>query len=92
MNTAWQRFKENVPVRRFVVFFIIAALLYLMRAMMNTILLTFIFTYIVVHMINFVKRKLPKVPIQVTVSLIYLVIVLFLYFVVTKYKNKTITR
>ncbi|WP_251717400.1 AI-2E family transporter [Lactobacillus agrestimuris] len=85
MNTAWQRFKENVPVRRFVVFFIIAALLYLMRAMMNTILLTFIFTYIVVHMINFVKRKLPKVPIQVTVSLIYLVIVLFLYFVVTKY-------
>lgn len=43
MENAWQRFKQNVPLRRFVVLLVIIALLYEMRAMMNTILLTFIF-------------------------------------------------
>ncbi len=43
MDTAWQKFKNNIPLRRFVVFLIIVAFLYEMRAMMNTILLTFIF-------------------------------------------------
>ena len=37
MNTAWQKFKDNVPLRRVVVFLLIVACLYEMRAMMNTI-------------------------------------------------------
>ena len=41
MNTAWQKFKDNVPLRRVVVFLLIVACLYEMRAMMNTILLNY---------------------------------------------------
>ena len=32
MNTAWQKFKDNVPLRRVVVFLLIVACLYEMRA------------------------------------------------------------
>ena len=43
MDTAWQKFKNNIPLRRFVVLLLIIACLYEIRAMMNTVLLTFIF-------------------------------------------------
>ena len=71
MENAWQRFKQNVPLRRFVVLLVIIALLYEMRAMMNTILLTFIFTYLVVHLIRLVQRHIPKIPSGVIVSITY---------------------
>lgn len=85
MNDAWQRFKQNVPLRRFFVLLIIIACLYEMRAMMNTILLTFIFTYLVVHLIKLIQRHLPKVPSGLIVSITYILILLFLYFVITVY-------
>ena len=40
MQTAWQKFKKNVPFRRFIVLLLIILVLYEMRAMMNTVLLT----------------------------------------------------
>ena len=85
METAWQRFKNNIPFRRFVVLFLIIAVLYEMRAMMNTILLTFIFTYIVVHLIRLVQKHFPKVPSKVIVVITYLIILILLYFVITVY-------
>lgn len=85
MNNAWQKFKTNVPLRRFVVLLIIIACLYEMRAMMNTILLTFIFTYLVVHLIRLVQRHAPSVPSVLIVSITYILILLALYFVVTVY-------
>ncbi|ARD06186.1 AI-2E family transporter [Lactobacillus amylolyticus] len=85
MENAWQRFKQNVPLRRFVVLLVIIALLYEMRAMMNTILLTFIFTYLVVHLIRLVQRHIPKIPSGVIVSITYILILLCLYFAVTIY-------
>lgn len=54
MDTAWQKFKNNIPLRRFVVLLLIIACLYEMRVMMNTVLLTFIFTYVIVHLIHLV--------------------------------------
>lgn len=60
MQTAWQKFKKNVPFRRFVVLLLIILVLYEMRAMMNTVLLTFIFTYIVVHLIRLVQKSYLK--------------------------------
>ncbi|MGN1284507.1 MAG: AI-2E family transporter [Candidatus Limosilactobacillus intestinavium] len=85
MNTAWQKFKDNVPLRRTVVFLLIALCLYEMRAMMNTILLTFIFTYVIVHLINLVQRYIPKMPTWIIVAITYLIILALLYFVITVY-------
>ena len=85
MDTAWQKFKNNIPLRRFVVFLIIVAFLYEMRAMMNTILLTFIFTYVIVHLIHFVQRYVSKMPTGAIVVVTYLIILALLYFVVTVY-------
>lgn len=92
MNNAWQRFKANVPLRRFCVLLIIIAFLYEMRAMMNTILLTFIFTYLVVHLIKLVQRHLPKMPSGLIVSITYILILLLLYFVVTVYMPMLVTQ
>lgn len=85
MDTAWQKFKNNILLRRFVVFLIIVAFLYEMRAMMNTILLTFIFTYVIVHLIHFVQRYVSKMPTGAIVVVTYLIILALLYFVVTVY-------
>lgn len=85
MDTAWQKFKNDIPLRRFVVFLIIVAFLYEMRAMMNTILLTFIFTYVIVHLINLVQRYVPKMPTGAIVVVTYLIILALLYFFITVY-------
>lgn len=85
MDTAWQKFKNNILLRRFVVFLIIVAFLYEMRAMMNTILLTFIFTYVIVHLIHFVQRYVSKMPTGAIVVVTYLIILALLYFVITVY-------
>lgn len=85
MNQAWQRFKQNVPLRRFVVLLIIIFCLYEMRAMMNIILLTFIFTYLVVHLVRLVQRHVPKIPTGAIVTITYLLILMLLYFVITIY-------
>ena len=85
MNTAWQKFKDNVPLRRVVVFLLIVACIYEMRAMMNTILLTFIFTYVIVHLIHLVQRYVPKMPTGIIVAVAYLIILALLYFVITVY-------
>lgn len=85
MENAWQRFKENVPLRRFFVLLLIIICLYEMQALMNTILLTFIFTYLVVHLIRLVQRHIPKVPSWLIVTVTYILILLLLYFVITIY-------
>lgn len=85
MDTAWQKFKNNVPLRRLVVFLLVIAFLYEMRAMMNTILLTFIFTYVIVHLIHLVQRYLPKMPTGIIVVVAFLIILALLYFVITVY-------
>lgn len=92
MNNAWQSFKKNIPLRRFVVLLIIIFCLYEMRAMMNTILLTFIFTYLIVHLVRLIQRHCPKIPTGVIVSVTYLLILLGLYFVVTIYLPMLVTQ
>ena len=85
VTDAWRRFIKNVELRRFVVLFLVIFLLWLMRSMMNMILFTFILTFIVVTWVNFVRRWLPKFSIKLLVVLTYLVLVLLLYFGITKY-------
>src|SRR5699024_7521726 len=75
----------NIPLRRFVVVLVILACLYEIRVMMNTVLLTFIFTYVIVHLIHLVQRYFPKIPTGLIVAVTYLIILALLYFVVTIY-------
>ena len=71
MGQAWDKFKENTTVHRLVTLCLIILVLYAARSMMNTILLTFIFTYLIVHLIRFTQKKIPSLPAQVIVVLAY---------------------
>lgn len=85
MNITWRKFINNVPLRRFVVFILLIVFLYEVRAMMNTILLTFIFTYVIVHLIKLVQHYIPRMPTAIVVVVTYLIILALLYFVITVY-------
>lgn len=85
MVNAWHRFIDNVPLRRFFVLAFLIGLLYLMRAMLSTILLTFIFTYIVVKWIRLLQHWIPKLPTLLIVLVTYAVLIAAVYFAVTKY-------
>ena len=92
MVNAWHRFIDNVPLRRFVVLALLIWVLYLVRGMLSAILLTFIFTYIVVHWVRFVQRWLPKLPSLLVVLVTYAVLIAVVYFAVTKYLPLLITQ
>lgn len=85
MVNAWHRFIDNVPLRRFAVLALLIWVLYLMRGMLSAILLTFIFTYIVVHWVRFVQRWIPRLPSLLVVLATYVVLIAAVYFAVTKY-------
>lgn len=92
MVNAWHRFIDNVPLRRFVVLALLIWVLYLVRGMLSAILLTFIFTYVVVHWVRFVQRWLPKLPSLLVVLVTYAVLIAAVYFAVTKYLPLLITQ
>ena len=92
MVNAWHRFIDNVPLRRFVVLALLIWVLYLVRGMLSAILLTFIFTYIVVHWVRFVQRWLPRLPSLLVVLATYVVLIAAVYFAVTKYLPLLITQ
>lgn len=85
MRQAWDKFKENTTVHRLVALCLIILVLYAARSMMNTILLTFIFTYLIVHLIRFTQKKIPRLPAQVIVVLAYLLVIALIYFAITIY-------
>lgn len=92
MVNAWHRFIDNVPLRRFVVLALLIWVLYLVREMLSAILLTFIFTYIVVHWVRFVQRWIPRLPSLLVVLATYVVLIAAVYFAVTKYLPLLITQ
>ncbi|WP_251546114.1 AI-2E family transporter [Limosilactobacillus caecicola] len=85
MENAWAKFTGNVHLHRTVVLVILVAILYLARGMMNTILLTFIFTYLIVHWVHLIQRWLPKLPTALIVVVTYLLLIWGIYYVVTDY-------
>ena len=85
MVNAWQRFIANVKLRRFVVLLLIIFVLWLMRSMMNTILFTFILTYLVVSWVRLIQRWLPKVSTTITVVATYVILIFALYLGITRY-------
>ena len=92
MVNAWHRFIDNVPLRRFAVLALLIWVLYLVRGMLSAILLTFIFTYIVVHWVRFIQRWIPRLPSLLVVLATYVVLIAAVYFAVTKYLPLLITQ
>ncbi|WEV57511.1 AI-2E family transporter [Ligilactobacillus acidipiscis] len=85
--TIWEKFINNVRLRRAVVLALIVGVLFALRGLMNTILLTFIFTFLVVRLINFIQKKV-KIPSLLIVIVVYALILFGVYFVVIKYAPK----
>ncbi|MEK1413312.1 AI-2E family transporter [Limosilactobacillus fermentum] len=85
MTDFWNKFTKKQELRRLVVLLVIVLVLYEARSLMNTILLTFIFTYLIVHWVRLVQRWIPRVPVTLVVLLSYLLLILGLFYVVTDY-------
>lgn len=61
--------------------------LYVTRSMISTVLLTFIFSLLVVKLTTSIRRYI-KIPAAVIVMVVYLLVILVLYFAITKYIPK----
>lgn len=85
MENAWSKFTGNVHLHRPGVLLLLVAVLYLSRGMMNTILLTFIFTYLIVHWVRLLQRWVPQLPTMVIVLVTYVLLIWGIYYVVTDY-------
>ena len=85
----WQKFIANERFRRFVVLMGLIGILYLVRSLMSIILLTFIFTFLVVRAVNWVQRY-TKLPARLIVIAIYLLLIGLIYLGVTIYVPKLI--
>ncbi len=83
----WDKFVSNTRLRRVVVLAIIIGILFLFRSLMNTILLTFVFTFLVVRLINFIHKKI-RIPTKLIVLVLYILLLVGIYFVVTNYAPK----
>ncbi len=82
--TTWEKFINNVPLRRIVVLLGIIGVLIAVRSMMSIILLTFIFCLLVVKLTGFVRRFI-KIPAGIIVTVVYLLVILAMYLALTKY-------
>ena len=56
--TLWQRFLGNERLRRFTVLLFLVGVLYLARSMMSLILLTFIFSFLVISLNDAIRKKI----------------------------------
>ena len=75
---------ENKGVRRFLIFLLVALVLYGIRSMIDFILLTFIFTYLMDRLSTFVLRKVP-INRNVVVLILYTLTVGMLVLGIVKY-------
>ncbi|USS87080.1 AI-2E family transporter [Fructilactobacillus cliffordii] len=74
MENHWQNFLKNVQLRRTVVLLLLIALIYFCREMITTILLTFIFTFLVTKAVLWIRKRV-KIPTPILVIALYLLIV-----------------
>lgn len=75
---------QNKGVKRIIVFVLIALVVYSMRSMINFILLTFIFTFLMDRLVNYITTKVPLNR-KLTVLVSYTLIVGLLSYGIVKY-------
>ncbi len=83
----YQRFVNNVALRRWVVLIVLMVTLWLVRGEMSQILLTFIFTFLIIRLIDSIQKHVP-IPSQIIVVVVYILLCLALYFAITTYIPK----
>ena len=83
-------FFSNHSIKRVVIFGILVFVLYMMRSMINLILLTFIFSFLLDRLVNLVTTKL-KINRNITVLISYLAIISLLSIGIIKYLPIIIT-
>ncbi|WP_429970482.1 AI-2E family transporter [Fructilactobacillus sp. Tb1] len=74
MQAHWNNFINNVRLRRAAVLMLIIAIVYLCRNVMTTALLTFIFTLLVVKLVDAIRKRV-KIPVPIIVICLYLLII-----------------
>lgn len=84
MVDAWHSFLGNVKLRRFTVLALLIAILFLIKSMLSMLLLTFVFTYLVVNFVRFVHKH-TKIPSSILVIVTYIVIIWGLYIGIVNY-------
>ncbi|MGX7200681.1 AI-2E family transporter [Enterococcus plantarum] len=80
----YEKFIQNERLRRFFVLAVVIFVLFLARSMITMILLTFIFTFLVLHFVKFVQHFF-KIPSLILVLATYSLIVFLIYLAITKY-------
>lgn len=83
----YQRFVNNVILRRWVVLGLLIFTLWLVRIEMSKILLTFIFTFLITRLIRVIQRHVP-IPSQIIVVVTYALLIAAMYFAITIYIPK----
>ncbi|WP_054662203.1 AI-2E family transporter [Lacticaseibacillus camelliae] len=82
--TKYERFVANVKLRRWVVLLSLVIVLWLVRSVMSTILLTFIFSFLVTRLIRLIRRRV-HLPAMVVVVPLYLLIIAGMAYAVIHY-------
>ena len=77
--SAYEKFINNVPVRRTVVLFSVFLVLWFARSIMSDILLTFIFALLVSRLVHAVQRHVHVRPFVIVVPVYILVILGLIY-------------
>lgn len=80
----YEKFIHNIRLRRFFVLAVIIFILFLAKSMITMILLTFIFTFLALHLVKFIQH-FAKIPSLVLVLITYSLIVFLVYLAITKY-------
>lgn len=78
----YERFVQNVTIRRWAVLGSVVVILWLARSLMSTILLTFIFSFLVTRLINFVRRRVHVRPWVIVAPLYLLLLAVMMYAVI----------
>lgn len=82
--SVWKKFLANVELRRFVVLVLIIFVLWLVRSVLSLILLTFIFSFLVIQVVNFIRRWVP-ISAPLLVLLLYAGVIYLMYLAITNY-------
>lgn len=80
----YQKFIANERLRRFCVLMSIFVILFFMREFITTILLTFIFVFLMIRL-DYLIQRFIKMPTPLIVIILYLLILSLIYLAITKY-------
>lgn len=87
----WERFLNNTHLRRFAVLMVIIATLFIFKSMISIILLTFIFSFLIIRLINWIQKRV-KIPSPAIVIAVFSLLIIFIIALVTTYVPKLIVQ